>query len=556
MAATNEVAESPALETLAEALVHAVSTEANWDLVGSQGSAPATYSGGPLARGFSFSTLDDRADGRQRPFFSDEHDLARQRAMARNLAAFTSVAVGAGQALQVYTMGGEWQFEMQPRNGQEDSTPPELVAALQEIVDDTLERNDWVGDLDRELHDVSREDGETLVALYPTSDGRTDIRRLEVDSLREPSNPTQLHRWLDMPVRTPQGRPYADWSYGVLTHHDPRIGRIDHERHAGYHVVHDDGGVDWDFLPATPQLHLGDGKCGHLIRRNVHRSTKRGVSDYWSVQVDLEREDKLNENISVGAAVQAAIAYFRQHPKGTTSSSASEQINSALETYARVAHGGGSITRKLSVTRPGTAIDLPAGKEYKPNPFGAGHRSYIDVGASLKRRIGIRWLFPEYMISGDASNANFASTLVAESPFVKAREGDQGQYVKHFKTILWRAVRIAYLYGRLKQFGLSWPELIRRIELLITPPPVATRDKMQQVQELTALFDRGIVDANEVRIETRREERPELEGRTGRGAANLTDQAAQQDTPAAAAVDRALGSVTSTTEARAILRTL
>ena len=29
---------------------------------------------------------------------------------------------------------------------------------------------------------------------------------------------------------------------------------------------------------------------------------------------------------------------------------------------------------------------------------------------------------PEYMVSGDASNANYASTLVAESPFVKARQ--------------------------------------------------------------------------------------------------------------------------------------
>ncbi len=82
------------------------------------------------------------------------------------------------------------------------------------------------------------------------------------------------------------------------------------------------------------------------------------------------------------------------------------------------------------------------------------------------------------MISGDASNANFASTLVAESPFVKARECDQGFYKRHDSDLLWKVLRLAWENGSLK--GSDWPMIRQSIEIKIDAPEVASRDKEKQ----------------------------------------------------------------------------
>ena len=525
-----------------------------WSHVG--GASPATYSGGPSGRIHSQSSLADREDGRYRPFDQTQWGLARQRAMSRHLAAFTSVSVGALQALQVYVMGGEWDYEVRHKEESGLNVPMGLIEAVQRCVNDFLDRNEWVGDFDRELHDASREDGEALVGLYPAAGGEVDARRIEPDSLREPANKRPLDDWL-MPagVRAGSVSPFdaSSWTFGVHTVYDERMKRIDHTRHAGYHVVHDDAGAHWEYLPSTPQPHLGS-KCAVLMRRNVIRTAKRGVSDFWPVQVDLEREDKLSENMSVGAAVQSAIAYIRQHPKGTTSSDASSTINDALDTFSRAIKANRGSERSIERSRAGTVVDVPAGKEYKPSPFAGAASSYLEVAGALKRRIGIRWLFPEYMISGDASNANFSSTLVAESPFVKAREGDQQQYAKAFKRIIWRVVKIAHDSGRFRNMVRSWSELNSYLELAVTPPPVATRDKAQLAAELTALWDRGIVDSNTVLRETRRNEREELEGVTGGAVAGgISPPGTRTGDSQSAAISAALESVRTTSEARAVL---
>ena len=569
MPATTEVVEKESVNRMIEALEQTTDNwNADWSMVA--GGASATYSGGPIARTLYQTALYDRDDGRFRPFYQTEYDLQRQRAQSRNLATFTSVAVGAMQALQVYVMGGNWKYEVEAREGVEPNE--NLIGAIQRTVDEFLERNEWVGDFDREIHAATREDGESLVALYPDHQGKVDARRLEPDSLREPSRSASLDEWLGIQSKDENNHPTTSWTFGVHTLFDKRMKRIDHTRHAGYHVVFDDGGKDWDYLPTTPQPHLGH-KCGVLLRRNVIRTAKRGISDFWAVQVDLEREDKLAENLSVGAAVQAAIAYIRQHPKGTTSSDAGATITAALDSFSRQITNSPGRERSINRMKAGTVLDIPNGKEYHASPMGAlRSNAFIDVTQAIKRRIGTRWLFPEYMISGDASNANFSSTLVSESPFVKAREADQNEFVAAFDRIVWRVVKIAHDHGHFAKYVKDWTSFDDAVHLSITPPPVATRDKAQQISELTAMYDRKLIDANEFRTETRREPKPEMEGQMkedpppmqpgqpgqtqpGMNPKQPSQQPPQQDTKTAA-LSAALESVQTTEEAKAILESM
>ncbi|MGZ3316610.1 MAG: hypothetical protein ACXU95_04830, partial [Isosphaeraceae bacterium] len=196
--------------------------------------------------------------------------------------------------------------------------------------------------------------------------------------------------------------------------------------------------------------------------------------------------------------------------------------------------------------------------------------------AFMRRSIGVRWSFPEYMISGDASNANYASTLVAESPFVKARQADQQWYGRHFHAMLWKVLRLEYEAGTLDRFGLKWPEIVQLVDVTFDAPEVASRDGLKQAQENQILVSLGAKSIETVQIEAGLD--PETERKRGAkpaapaqpmglgqpgsqfGQPPAVDQSPSNPKPAdstlKAAVEGALESVETTDEARAILSQL
>ena len=474
-----------------------------WHVVG--GNEPATYTGGPRTYQDHMTMIRDREDGRLRPFFENEWDLRRMRAMTRRFATYTSVAVGAMESLNVYVMGGDWEYKIEPKKNQ--SPNPKLVEEIQRVLDSNLERNDWLGLMDSEIHNRSREDGCSPIALYGARNGLTDFRRIEPECITEPANTEKLDRWLDS-----EG---SSWTFGVHTVYDQRMKKVDHTRHAGYHCVYDDGGKNWDYIPAWPQLNLTDGeaKCMHLINRNVTQSSKMGVSDYFPVMTDLEREDKLNRNLSVGAAIQAAIAYIEKMGPQTTKEDASAELGDALDKYSK------AVAKNQGTTR--SKRNLPAGHviktdhEYQASPMGSMRQPvFVEVDQFIMKRIGRRWIFPDYMITGDTGSANFASTLVSEHPFVKAREKDQRAYVREFKQIHMKALYIAYLHGCFDKWVSDWSQITQTVDLVITPQEVASRDKAAILSEVTARYDRKAMDANEMRTTLDREEKEEYAGVT------------------------------------------
>ena len=492
-------------------------TDYGWNTVATRGDASATYTGGQSGAKWWRSTpqIYDLDEGRYYPYYVEERDLEEMRAKARHLGTFTSVATGALQALSVYTMGGEWEYKFAGKRDAPQQPSPQLLAELNAVLQAILERNQWLGDLDCEIHDTSRQDGDVVVSGYAAPDGICDFRRLSADLCKQPANPKRLNDWLDV-------SPQNSWTFGVHTIYDERMRRIDHERAIGLHIVYDDGGKNWDYLPAWPQQHGDDtlcGKFGHLIKRNTPRSAKRGITDYWPVQTDLEREAKLSENLAVGAAVMASIPWFENYAKGTTRDQAEAAMTRGLDTYEKaIANSRGrniTETRNVQTRAPGTIVKASQGIERTMGPLGQVRQPiYIEVCQHLLRSVGLRWLMPEYMISGDASNANFASTLVSESPFVKARECDQRFYLAHFKAILWKAIKVAYDRGRFQKFPINFAGIVALCDLQIQPPMVASRDKANHLAELNQLWTAGLLNGNEYRLDLKREPKPEYEEKT------------------------------------------
>jgi hypothetical protein len=136
-------------------------------------------------------------------------------------------------------------------------------------------------------------------------------------------------------------------------------------------------------------------------------------------------------------------------------------------------------------------LDVKAGMEYTAGPMGLGERSVlVDVLQAALRSIGARWQMPEALISGDSSNANLASALVAEGPFVRAMSYRQWHYRNAYKAVMERVLDHAAATGLL---GAASDTLLDKIEVSVEMPPVIARKADEETNRNAVLFQSGII---------------------------------------------------------------
>lgn len=436
-------------------------------------------------RPYLWSGPEDRTEGRYRPYYETDQDLRVMRATARRFQALFPVAEGALEALTNYVIGEGFEITAQPKRKEqrEDPNVQALCKVVQKVVDRFLEYNEFAGNLDREIHTQSRTDGESFLTLYPEErDVRIDL--VSPDYILQPVNETPLNRMLG------QGHKLNYWWLGVHTQHCPRRKRDDTAKPLGYHAVFDRTGDQWDYLPSSRVEH---------IKLNVGSDARRGVSDFYIVQKDLEAEAKIRRNTAEGAAILAAIVMIREHAEGVSKSSIESMVStSATNTTTRYVQGGTRNVNSENV-RAGTVKDIPHGMKAMMGPMGTLNQPvYIEVDKHLQRVIWQRWNAPDFM-TGDASAQNYATALVSEAPFVKARENDQRSYGRHFERLIWKALRIYHECGCLGQ--LSFQQLFSLVKLKFDYPEVASRDKAQQAEVATKLNDLGVISKRTIASE-------------------------------------------------------
>ncbi len=171
--------------------------------------------GTALGRGGMPSSRNDRDEGRNYPFFRSEPELAVIRGAARLLVGASPIAGGILTSLTNYVIGNGFSYVVTPRKPE----ARELAAAANEIIDDFLRDNDWPGDLDRELFQRSRVDGEYFLGLWHVGGGRVQARAIEPDQVTQPSNPQGLEEWLGARADRP-----GNWAFGVYSDEDDCAG--------------------------------------------------------------------------------------------------------------------------------------------------------------------------------------------------------------------------------------------------------------------------------------------------------------------------------------------
>jgi Phage portal protein, lambda family len=348
------------------------------------------------------SLYQDRRYGANWPFWRTWLEHARIRAGARLMCTASTLASGALRGLTNYVIGEGYtdKAEWKPAAGKPDKL---LLGAVNDAITDFNQENEW-NLRQREIFANSRRDGDVAWRFFPDLDeGMLHIRQVLPEQIMEPA-----------------GMDPGTQSFGVLT------GPEDLERAVAYWICYDgDAG-----RPDDPDGVPAEEVC--FIKVNVDRGVKRGLSDFSFDTYDgINSAQHLQENMTEGAAIQASIALIRQHEASIQS-----EIAGFVEGGANGGNPSPYVRPAAQRYYPGRVEDIDKGFTYIEPPGASNAAGHAQVFSTSLRSVAVRWNAPEWLISGDASNNNYASSITAESPFVKSCKAEQSLYKPQFNRTI------------------------------------------------------------------------------------------------------------------------
>lgn len=376
------------------------------------------------------------------PFVSYEQ-LAEIRQQCRRLAATNEFAINGIENRTSYLVGSGHVYRASVRKGVEASA--ELEIEVQAVLDEFMHLNRWQARQQEVVRRLDR-DGEVFLRFFVDAQGLTRVRFVEPDQVQTPSELAN----------------HDAASFGIQT--EPH----DVESVLGYYI-------DGEAVDASTIQHR---------KANVDSNVKRGLPLYYPVRKNLRRIEKLLRNMSVVAEIQSAIALIRKH-RGATRSGVEQFV--ADQSQATGSPGTNGSSKYLSQYAPGTILDAPAGIEYDFPASGIDASNFVTVLQAELRAVAARLVMPEFMLSSDASNANYASTLVAEGPAIKMFERLQANLAHDDCEVMWRVISNAVNAGKL-------PSDVRRlVDIQIIPPSLQVRDQLRACQVERIAFENQVL---------------------------------------------------------------
>ena len=387
-----------------------------------------------------------RRAARLRIPFTDEQQLAEIRGHCRVLAAGNEFAINGHENRISYIVGSGHAYRAVARKGH--SRRESLLSGVQAVLDEFAVINHW-HKRQQEIMRRKDRDGECFLRLFPAPDGTTRMRFVEPDQVTTPAD-----RAGD-----------ASASFGIQT--DP----ADVETVIGYWI-------DGRWIDA--------GEIQHR-KANVDANVKRGLPLFYPVRKNLRRAEKLLRNMSVVSEIQSAIAIIRKHATATNAGLEQFVANGADLSVTSQATGRTSHFRRFA---PGTILDALSGTDYEFPAAGIDAGRYVTVLQAELRAIASRLVMPEFMLSSDASNANYSSTMVAEGPAVKMFERLQHEMLEDDLDVMRRVVFHAVETGRLPA------EAVVDVDIRGIPPTLAVRDRLKEAQADQILVRNGAMSVD------------------------------------------------------------
>ncbi|MCE9546594.1 MAG: phage portal protein [Planctomycetia bacterium] len=372
-----------------------------------------------------------------------EDQLRDLRHRCRRLAATNEFAINGHENRISYIVGAGHTYRATAHKSAAAS--PTLALDVQRVLDQFITDSRWHH---RQQEIVRRRDrdGEAFLRFFVAEDGRTQVRFVDPD---EVCTPMELR---DNPAAR----------FGVLTEPD------DVETPLAYFI-------DGRPVDAADVQHR---------RANVDDNVRRGLPLFYPVEKNLRRAEKLLRNMSTVAEIQAAIALIRKHT-GASGATVQRFVSDGADATSSSPASGA--TRHLRHYAPGTILDAPAGLDYDFPAAGLDAGNFVTVLQAELRAVASRLVMPEFMLTSDASNSNYASTLVAEGPAMRLFARLQAEMIADDLAVMWRVVRNAVAAGTLAR------EALTDIEIQASPPSLSTRDPRVEAEVNQIEFQNGVL---------------------------------------------------------------
>ena len=373
--------------------------------------------------------------------YFNEQVLTEIREQSRALVRTNEFAINAVENRINYVVGNGHKYHAIPKDDQCAGLAVDTQAVIQEFI----VANKWFA-RQQEIMRRRDRDGEVFLRFFVGQHGETMMRFVEPDQVVTPQKFAHLP-CCRLGIRSAPG---------------------DIETIEGYWV-------DEEFVSAYEIQHR---------KANVDCNVKRGISLFYPVRKNLLRVEKLLRNMSVVAEIQSAIALIRKHGSPNAD---------AIRRYVQKQSDGGSVnpatgrSRSLQSFSPGTIIDASHGVDYQFPVAAIDASRYVTILQAELRAIASRLVMPEFMLSSDASNSNYASTMVAEGPAVRMFERLQQEMVIDDLCVFRRVIDNAIAAGRLPV------EAKTMIDVQAIAPLLAVRDRLDEAKADEILLKNGVM---------------------------------------------------------------
>lgn len=418
----------------------------------------------------------DRARGAKWPLFRTTLELNRIRQQSRVLLDTNAYAQGMMRNLENFVIGEGGHFKVGSKEkvdvspdkpGQQLPTwLDEGISQAQDILDRWCEVNRWNGQQDFRSDEPVSDSREIELIRRIVRDGEGYIRIFELNGLI-------VVRWVEPEqVDDPPGVSNRDgWSFGSQNVMEPFP---DVESIKQYHIL-------WQDLSEaptnsdTPTGEYVDAKdMIHVKVPGTDASVKRGLPFFSFDTFDaFDRAARLQRNTSLGASVRAATAEIWQHKFGT------EAQISALAANQKQFDVTDPISGKVQGVERiygGQIRRIPQGQELvqPPQDYSQG---YLAAAQGDLRQAATAFCAPEHLASGDASNANYASTKESGTPFVRSGGKLQACVKSVSLRLAWKVLQHAADNSKIDRQVLAYLDI--QYEL----PAISMRDELQKAQE-------------------------------------------------------------------------
>ncbi len=379
----------------------------------------------------------DQDDVDKSGIFSEaQHREARQR--CRLLARTSAHCINALANRQSYIVGYGHTYTATQRKG--FTASEQEIAGVQEAIDAFVKANRWQC-LQREIQRRIDRDGECFLRYFNNADGVLRVRYVEPGQVSAPADATEFETW------------------GIKT--DP----ADVQTVLAYCI--DGVWVDAEEIQ-------------HRKASGTDSNVKRGMPLMYPVRDILNEIRNVGRNMGKGSTIQTAVAYTKTVKNATGTTLASIRDNAASTTRANPLTGK---TDSVAYSQGGVIPIKTDNLEYNFPFADTDYSAFVEVVKALLREIASMLVMPEFMFTSDASNGNYASTMVAEGPAVRNFEGLQYEMRMYDMEVFDRHIRASGL-----------PEdILERVEIDVQCPQLAVREPLADTQRRQILANNRVL---------------------------------------------------------------